>query len=656
MRLPLRSAARVLLLAFLLGAPLARAEEHPATLEEARAFVPQVEKGHWWIVAERRGGEESAEAFLFFMVADVTPAQASILVTATSGWSLVLVVERESWNVMQVTPAWTTWDADAGSFKVSADKLFAAAVKRPGLVEFRGYPALDLLWHASPLPGADTLLSLSESAVKGTETATRPLTGELKVDGSGRLLVARRTEDGAELRQTWEKGLPFPRTATWTPAERAPVTASLVRCGRTASQLFSSGEGKFGLHLMSWQSPNLPCYRIENRLLPAEDGIRRAADVLAPGSRPEEVTVEAESWWRAGDVVHVQWDLHALPAARDVPTAPKPQEKIPRDGEFYMECAGTWRVGKEEYVFLFGWGRDAAENAWEIPQAYQAVDADEALLRKMTRSDLGDFSNPDYWNGETGRWDRPAILSGLPPRASKPPARRPTRWLLALRRHDLTAAALFRFRLGPQKQLEDFAGLEAPLPADPVGLRRPEPLLRSQDWLLTRAVTGVRTAASGNVLSLPQDEKGVRIELTKDEACVSKRVKNEQFFKALSTLIEQRRGKNDATLALTREDVIKLENGEEEADLTEELRRLEKKVPRRSLHVFRVTEGPGRRVYQGYDFTFPWWRETFVFDDTEGYVAHLRMVGPTDRKPDPGRPERERPLWVDRPTPKTKTR
>ncbi|KAF0242690.1 MAG: hypothetical protein FD180_3791 [Planctomycetota bacterium] len=169
-------------------------------------------------------------------------------------------------------------------------------------------------------------------------------------------------------------------------------------------------------------------------------------------------------------------------------------------------------------------------------------------------------------------------------------------------------------------------------------------------------MTGVRTAASGTVLSLPQDEKGVRIELMKDEACVSKQIRNGEFFQALTALIERKRGKKEATLAITREDVIKLENGEEEADLTEELRRLEKKIPRRSLHVFRVTEGPGRRVYQGYDFTFPWWRETLVFDEVEGYVAHLRMVGPSDRKPDPGRPERERPLWVDRPTPSTKTR
>ncbi|MBI2920630.1 MAG: hypothetical protein HYY18_06050 [Planctomycetes bacterium] len=663
MSLPRRFAAQIrflpaFCLAFLLSAPLARAEDRPATEEEARAFVPQVEKGNWWIVAERRGGATPAEALLFFMVADATPAQASILVVATSGWSLVLVVDRESWNVTQVTPAWTTWDKDAGRFKVAADKPFAARVERPGLVEFRGYPTLDLVWHASPLPGADTLLRLSESAAKKTEAETRPLAGELTVDAGGRLVVARRTDDGAELRQTWEKGLPFPRTATWiSGASSDPVTASLLRFGRSAPQLMSAGEGKFGLHLMSWPSTTLPCYRIEHRFVPAVEAIRLAAEVLAPGTPPVEVTVEAESWWRAGDVVHVQWEIHALPAAREAPARPPSnRQKIPQSGEFYMECPGTWRVGEEDYVFLFGWGRDAAANAWEVPQTFQAVDADENLVRMMTRSDLDAFSNPDYWNGDTPRWDRPGFLSDHPPRPARAPSRRPTRWLLALRRHDLTAAALFRFRLGPERQIEDFAGVDAPLPAGPVGLRRREPLLRPQDWLLQRAATGVRTAASGKVLSLFQEEGGVRIEVMTEEACVSKRIKNDQFFAALSALIERRRDKKEATLALTREDVIKLENGEEEADLSEELRRLEKKIPRRAPHVFRSTEGPGRRVYQGYDFTFPWWRETFVFDDGEGYVAHLRLAGPTDRTPDPGRPERERPLWVDRPTPTTKSK
>ncbi|NUN48665.1 MAG: hypothetical protein HUU15_07540 [Candidatus Brocadiae bacterium] len=647
-----------ILLTVLLAVP-ASAEERAAAPGDVREFLPQVEKGHWWVASEHREGTPSSEALLFFVVTEVAPARASILLTAASGYSLILTVNRETWALEQIVPACTTWDADEGRFRVAADTPHLVRLERPGLVEFQEYPALDLVWHAFPAEGADSLVLLTESAGARTATETRPLTGTTTLDASGRLVVARATSDGAEFRQVWEKGLPFPRTASWKGGPgRGAATVTLLRYGHSAKDLLAAGAGSSTLHLLSSTSTTLPCYRVEHRNLVAEDAMRRASEVLAPGTVPEAVAIEGTSWWRPGDVLRVQWDIRALPATKDSPAAPPAdRKKIPPSGEFLIECAGTWQVAGEDCVALLAWGRDVASWAWEVARPFQHVDADEGLARLLTLANLEEFSNPEYWNLKTNRWDRPAFLRAMRRKAAPVRDRRPTRWLLLVRRDDLTLSALFNFTLDPQRQIQDFTQLAAGLPAGPVGLRQAQPLLRPQDWLLSRALTGIRSVDTGSVLSLSQAEKQFRFELLKGEPCGTKGIRNVEFCRLFSALIERKTDKREALLSLEREDVIKLENGDEAVDLREELRLLEKKGARRSVHVLRATEGPGRRIYQGYDLVFPWWKETFVFDDVEGYVAHLRLVGPSDRPPPkPGKPEKEKPLFVDRPTPSTRSR
>lgn len=631
----------------------------PAKPEDLTAFLPKAEKGDWWLVFHQRRSDYDGGEFLLFMVMEATADRLGVIVSSTSGWSYALGVDRASWNLTSVQPAYTDWDQKAEKIRIAPEKERRIALEgAPALAMLRQYPNFDVLFHAFPGAGSGTLTSMTEQSGSATQTAAAPVECAAFVDANGRLVGKFKASlDGRVLRikQTWEQGLPFPRRVTYANSiSGSRGVLILCRAGNKVGLAFPAVASAHRIAGMDSSIDDPPVARCPSRNFIGEDAVSAALQKLAPGKPTQPLDIRGEGFWKRGDIMKVYWQVRAIPK---VLSGPKPAQseklvEIPVSGTFILECVDLRRVGDEDLVFVQAYGEDTRMYSYDTNYAGMQGQQGRTIADLLSGTGPMVFSNPEYWTDpdpKKAKWDRVAYLrarryyGGYSFNNASTNGKQCTTWILALRREDMSLRAAYGYHLDSNLKAGEFGITADQFKNGPAFVRQSLQLVRPQDWLLIQAFAGLKNnVAKGNVLNLsPQDTGFFRNEMLKDEEAMTQLVKNDKFFTQFSELLAKRSPppdakngkKRQAKVSLTEQDVAKLEGGFANGDYSGVIRRLEAGVPRRDLTVFRTTNGPGLWVYQGYSGTFSWWRETLVLNWKEGYLARLRMYIPVPPKP-----------------------
>lgn len=645
------------------GEMLSDADAEPLTAAkpaEVAGFVPKVDKGDWWLVFHQRRSDTDTGEFLLYMVMDASPERLGIVVSATSGWSFALGVDRATWNLVRVQPTFTDWDQKAERIRIAPEKDRAVDIQgSPSLTMLRQYPSFDILFHSFPTTGSGTLTALTEQPGTATQSETAPLECQAFIDANGRLVAKYKAvldKRVCRVKQTWEQGLPFPRRITYSNSvsgSRGVLT--LVRSGKRVGLAFPPQPPAHRICGMDSAVSDPPISRCPSRNLIGEDVVAAACAKLAPGKPSTSLDVKGEGYWKRGDIMKVYWQVRSIPK---VLSGPKPAQaeklvEIPVSGTFIIECVDLRHVGDEDLVFLQAYGDDT--RAFSYDTAFSGSQGQQGRTVADLLSGTGPivFSNPDYWNDpdpKKAKWDRVSFLRTRRyyggynfsyVYANSKPA---TNWVIALRGDDLSLRAAYGFHLDGNFRAGEFGVVADQFKQGPAFVRQSLQLVRPQDWLLMQAFAGLKKdSTKGNVLNLsPKAEGFFRHEMLKDEEGVTQLVKNDKFFTAFADLLAKRspppdvkagQKKRQAKVSLTEQDVAKLESGFANGDYSGVIGRLLSGTPKRDLVVFRTTNGPGLWVYHGYEGTFSWWRESLVLNWKEGYLARLRMYIPLPRKP-----------------------
>ncbi|MBI2919507.1 MAG: TlpA family protein disulfide reductase [Planctomycetes bacterium] len=622
--------------------------------EDVAAFLPKVERGDWWLVYHQRKAEQDDGDFLLYMVMEANESRVGIVVSSTFGWSFALHVDRATWSVVRIVPTWVDWNSEKESFTLAPERERTCAVEgAPSMVMFRQYPLLDAVFHTFPAGAEGVLSAFTEQSASPTTSETSPLACETFVDANGRLVAKYKTMlEGRTLRvkQTWEKGLPFPRRVTYSNSvSGSRGFLALCRSGKKASQVFPATAHGYRILGIETNTDDLPAYRVPSRNLVGEDAVAAACAKLAPGKASPPLDIRGEAYWHRGDILKVYWQLRAIPKALSGPAKPQSEKtvEIPLSGVFTIECVDLRRVGEEDLVFLWAYGEDTRDFSYDTSYGGIGQQA-KTIADMMSGSVPSHFSNPEYWidtqDPKKTRWDRVSYIrnrryGGFTFNTTAANARQATNWILALRRDDMSLRAAYGFHLDNALRSGEFGVAVDAFAQGPAFVRQSLQLVRPTDWMLVQAFAGLKAGASkGNVLSVSPLQGGFfRHELLKDEEAVTQLVKSDKFFTLFSELLakrtpppEERKGKKkrQAKVSLTEGDVARLEGGFANGDFSGIVRRLEDGKAKRDVMVFRTTNGPGLWVYQGYDATYPWWKECLVLHWKDGYLARLRMYVP----------------------------
>ncbi len=631
----------------------------PAKPADLAAFLPRVEKGDWWLVFHQRRSETDGGEFLLYMVMEESAERLGIIVSSTSGWSFALGVDRATWNIASVNPTFTDWDQKAEKIRIAPEKDRRVDLQgSPSLVMLRQYPNFDVLFHAFPGGVSGVLTCMTEQSAAATFTETAPMACEAFVDANGRLVgkyKATMDRHVVRVKQTWEKGLPFPRRVTYSNSiagSRGVLT--LCRAGKKVGLAFPAVPAAHRIAGMDSSIDDAPVSRCPSRNFIGEDAVAAACEKLAPGKPTQTLDMRGSGYWNRGDIMKVYWQVRAIPKVLSGPRPVQAEKtvEIPVSGIFILECVDLRRVGDEDLVFVQAYGEDTRMYSYDTNYASQQGQQGRTIADLLSGTGPLVFSNPEYWTDadpKKAKWDRVAYLRGRRyyggySFSSATTGKQCTTWILALRREDLSLRAAYGYHLDSNLKAGEFGVVADQFQHGPAFVRQSLQLVRPQDWMLIQSFAGLKNgAAKGNVLNLsPQDGGFFRQEMLKNEDSITQLVKNDKFFTQFSELLAKRapppevkngQKKRQAKVSLTEQDVARLEGGFANGDYSGVVRRLEEGPAKRDLAVFRTTNGPGLWVYQGYSGTFSWWRETLVLNWKEGYLARLRMYIPVPPRP-----------------------
>jgi peroxiredoxin len=634
----------------------------PAKPADLAAFLPRADKGDWWLAYHQRRGDTDLGEFLLFMVMEATGERLGVIVTSSSGWSWALSVDRATWNVTRVTPTFTDWDQKKQKIVVAPEKAGSIELTgAPAVPMLRQYPLFDVLFHFFPGSGQGQLSSITERSGEKTAVESAPLSVETFIDAEGRLLAKyKAVVDGRPLRikQTWEKDLPFPRRVSYSNSV-CGTRGLLILCrsGKQVGKAFPATVSSYILAGVDTQNMDPSAWRCPQRNLIGEEAVASVCEKMAPGQPTRALDLRGEGYWQRGDIVKLYWQVRSIPKTVSGPKVEKESDKnvsIPTSGLFVLECVDVRKVGEEDFLFLMAHGEDTRSFSYDTATSVMAGKQADTVADMLSGSGPSIFSNPEYWldkdDPKKAKWDRVAFLrarrsSGYNYGSTSAIARQATTWVLALRREDFSLRAVYGFHLDSNLRIGEFGVVADLFRPGPAFVRQSLQLVRPQDWMLMQAFAGLRVgAAKGNVLSIspkPVADGGFfRYEMLKDEEAVTQLVKNDKFFTAFGELLAKRtpaadpkKKKRKAQVSLVEQDVAKLEGGFTNGDFSGIVRSLETGGVKRNVNVLRTTNGPGIWVYHGYNGAYAWWREAYVLNWKEGWLARIRTYVPTPLPP-----------------------
>ncbi|NUN48250.1 MAG: TlpA family protein disulfide reductase [Candidatus Brocadiae bacterium] len=632
-----------------------------AKAEDLARFLPQVEKGDWWLAWHQRHGEYDAGEFLLYMVMESSKDRWGVVVTSTAGWSYLIHVDRATGNPVRVTPTFTDWDQKKEKIAVAPEKERSVTVDgAPAIAMLREYPSFDVLFQFFPSAPQGRLHAITEVQAGKSTVAAADVACETFLDVNGRLVAKYRAGFDRRLlrvKQTWEAGLPFPRRTSYSNSiSGSRGVLILCRSGKQFGLAFPARLSNYILAGVDTQTMDPSAWRCPQRNLIGEDAMAAVLEKLAPGVATQSYDFKGRAAWQRGDIVKLYWQVRSIPKTLSGPRVEKDPEKsvsIPTSGLFVLECIDTRRVGTEDFLFLMAHGEDTRPFSYDAMTVNGAGQQAQTIAEMLSGSGPAMFSNPDYWldkdDPKKARWDRAAFLRARRyvgySYASTLNGRQATTWVLVLRREDLSLRAAYGFHIDSSLRVGRIGVVADAFQQGPAFVRQSLQLVRPQDWMLIQAFPGLKVgAAKGNVLNIsPKDvaEGGFfRFEMLKDEDTLTQLVKNDKFFLGFADLLakrtpppDEKKKKRKAQVSLTEQDVAKLEGGFTSGDFSAIIRGLEAGIPKRNVSILRTTNGPRTWVYHGYNGAYAWWRESLVLNWNEGWMGRIRTYVPTPLPP-----------------------